>query len=147
MWRPRRPIVRISSNVPILGHTQPRLPGARCWCHCRMGWCPHRPGLCCSSLCSTWSCHHYDGSYQRTWTGFLAAFRIRNMSLGKYFDGCIACENGILVLALRLCRAEVIENAEFGKSFFDANHEVWRRRRTHLYFDLTFVAHHLRPQD
>ena len=66
---------------------------------------------------------------------------------GKDFDGCIACENGILVLALRLCRAEVIENAEFGKSFFDANHEVWRRRRTHLYFDLTFVAHHLRPQD
>ena len=146
MWRPRRPIVRISSNVPILGHTQPRLPGARCWCHCRMGWCPHRPGLCCSSLCSTWSCHHYDGSYQRTWTGFLAAFRIRNMSLGKYFDGCIACENAFcstaffeegirIIIGFEALERNVIENAELPEVSWWESRGLEEEHTSLLWFD------------
>ena len=73
------------------------------------------------------------------------------MSLGKYFDGCIACENAFcstaffeegirIIIGFEALERNVIENAELPlQKFLDGNHEVWRRS-THLYFDLTFVA-------
>lgn len=81
MWRPRWFVGGDLSSFLVLGVETPRLPRTRSGCDCRLGSIPIGPGMCCSSLCSTWTSYHNDGPDQPNRIGFLETLWIRNVPM------------------------------------------------------------------
>ena len=107
MWWSRRPSFWFPSRLFILGYTTFGMPGSRAWSDRRMGCGPFSPGLCRTSLCSTWACHYHLWPDWSTWIGFLETLWVRNLSLILvYFIGFAQDKK---------CRRWCLDHLFFGK--------------------------------